>query len=162
MAEVSLVKLPSNECHGTLLMISQHWFRKWLGAVRHQVITSDNVDPDLYHHMVSLGHNEFQCSKLSKKSCRSSCLESQIINIKLKKIFKKVPGPPPKLSASGRRTGSNLEHWVNTERSEQNGYHFADYFSTGFFLIKKYLSWLKLHWSLFQRIQQTISHYWFR
>ena len=58
MAEVSLVKLPSNECHWTLLMISQHWFRKWLGAVQHQVITSDNVDPDLYHHVVSLGHNE--------------------------------------------------------------------------------------------------------
>ena len=52
-----------------------------------------------------------QCSKLSQKSCQSSCLESQIINIKLKKILKKVPGPPPKLSASGRRTGSNLEHW---------------------------------------------------
>ena len=53
-----------------------------------------------------------QCSKLSQKSCQSSCLESQIINIKLKKILKKVPGPPPKLSASGRRTGSNLEHWL--------------------------------------------------
>ena len=57
-----------------------------------------------------------QCSMSSgqnsvkKKSCQSSCLESQIINIKLKKIIRKVPGPPPKLSASGRRTGSNLEH----------------------------------------------------
>ena len=55
-----------------------------------------------------------QCSKLSQKSCKSSCLESQIINIKLRKIFKKVPGPPPKLSASGRRTGSNLEHCRKT------------------------------------------------
>ena len=27
MAWVSLVKLPSDECHGTLLMTSQHWFR---------------------------------------------------------------------------------------------------------------------------------------
>ena len=51
-----------------------------------------------------------QCSKLSQKSCQCSCLESQIINIKLKKIFKKVPGPPPKWSASGIRTGSNFEH----------------------------------------------------
>ena len=51
-----------------------------------------------------------QCSKLSQESCQSSCLESQIINIELRKIFKKVLGPPPKLSASGRRTGSNLEH----------------------------------------------------
>ena len=40
----------------------------------------------------------------------ASSLESQIINIKLKKSFKKVPSPPPKLSASGWRTGSNLEH----------------------------------------------------
>ena len=34
------------------------------------------------------------------KSCRSSCLESEIINIKSKKNQQKVPGPPPKLSAS--------------------------------------------------------------
>ena len=51
-----------------------------------------------------------QCSKLSQKSCQSSWLEYQIINIELKKILRKVPSPPPKLSASGRRTGSNLEH----------------------------------------------------
>ena len=31
-----------------------------------------------------------QCLKLSQKSCRSSCLESQIINIKLKKNQQKV------------------------------------------------------------------------
>ena len=30
-----------------------------------------------------------QCSKLGQKSCQSCCLESQIINIKLKKSFKK-------------------------------------------------------------------------
>ena len=53
----------------------------------------------------------WQCSKLNQKSCQSCCLESQIINIKLKKSFKKVTGPLPKLSASGWRTGSNLEHW---------------------------------------------------
>ena len=27
------IMMPSNECHGTLLMMSQHWFRQWLGAV---------------------------------------------------------------------------------------------------------------------------------
>ena len=27
VAEVSLTKLPLDECHGTLLMMSQHWFR---------------------------------------------------------------------------------------------------------------------------------------
>ena len=51
--------------------------------------------------------------KLNQISCQSCCLESQIINIKLNKSFKKVPGPPPKLSASGWRTGSNLEHCYN-------------------------------------------------
>ena len=39
-------------------MISQHWFRKWLGAIRQQAITWANVDPDLCRHVVSLGHNE--------------------------------------------------------------------------------------------------------
>ena len=39
-------------------MISQHWFRWWLGAVRQQAIIWANVDPDLCRHMASLGHNE--------------------------------------------------------------------------------------------------------
>ena len=29
-----LVIMPPDECHGTFLMISQHWFRWWLGANR--------------------------------------------------------------------------------------------------------------------------------
>ena len=51
-----------------------------------------------------------QCLKLSQKSCRSSCLKSQIKNIKLKKNQQKVPGPPPKLSASDRRTFGNFHY----------------------------------------------------
>ena len=54
------VKLPWYECHCTSLMISQYWFRLWLGVVRQQAITWANVDPDLCHHMASLGHNELQ------------------------------------------------------------------------------------------------------
>ena len=48
------------ECHRTSLMISQHWFRYWLGAVRQQANTWLNVDTDLCHHMASLGHNELK------------------------------------------------------------------------------------------------------
>ena len=43
-----------------LLMISQHWFRLWLGAVRQQAITWANVDPDLCRHMVLLGQDELR------------------------------------------------------------------------------------------------------
>ena len=39
-------------------MISQHWFRWWLGAVRQQAITWANVDPNLCRHMASLGPDE--------------------------------------------------------------------------------------------------------
>ena len=39
-------------------MKSLHWFRYWLGALRHQAITWANVVPDLSHQMASLGHNE--------------------------------------------------------------------------------------------------------
>ena len=52
----------------------------------------------------------YQCSKLSQKSNHSLCLACQNINIKSKKNFKKDPGTHAKLSSSGRRTGSNLEH----------------------------------------------------
>ena len=64
------------------------------------------------HIIPNIGHNYGkQCLKLSQKSCRSSCLESQIINIKLKKNQQKVPGPPPKLSALDWRTCGNFQHW---------------------------------------------------
>ena len=52
-----LVKF-SGECHRTPVMINQHRFRYWLGAVRQQAITWTTVDPDLCHHKASLGHNE--------------------------------------------------------------------------------------------------------
>ena len=48
----------SDECQRTLPMISQHWVRKWLGAVRQQAIDWISVDQDIQRHMASLGHNE--------------------------------------------------------------------------------------------------------
>ena len=52
---------------------------------------------------------------ISQKSCRSSCLESQIINIKFKKNQQKVPGPPTKLSASDL---ANLWEFPTLNKSE--------------------------------------------
>ena len=43
--------------YNTSLVISQQWFRQWLGAVKQQAITWANVDPDLWRHMASLCHN---------------------------------------------------------------------------------------------------------
>ena len=51
------LKLRTCKWYSTLLIINQHWFRWWLGAIRHQAITWTNVDPDLCPHMVSLGMN---------------------------------------------------------------------------------------------------------
>ena len=39
-------------------MISQHWFRQLLGAVRQQAITWAKADSDLCGYMVSLVQNE--------------------------------------------------------------------------------------------------------
>ena len=55
-----LMIMPSDECQRTLLMIRQHWFRLWLGAVRQQAITWANVDSVPCHLMASLGHNELR------------------------------------------------------------------------------------------------------
>ena len=41
----------------TFLMIDQHWFSSWLGAVRQQAIIWANVKPDLCGHMPSLAIN---------------------------------------------------------------------------------------------------------
>ena len=52
MADVSFVELPLDECHCTLLMISQDCFRLWLGAVRQQAITWSDVHLDLGNEIV--------------------------------------------------------------------------------------------------------------
>ena len=68
MVGTSLMKNLPGECLWTSLMISQHWFRWWLGVVRQQAITWANVDPDLCHHMVSLGHNELRlCDQVTTR-----------------------------------------------------------------------------------------------
>ena len=41
-------------------LVSQHWFRYWLGAVRQQAITWTYVDHVKHHHMVSLSLNKFK------------------------------------------------------------------------------------------------------
>ena len=58
MVGTSLMKFLPGECLWTSLMISQHWFRWWLGAVRQQAITWANVDRDLCRQMASLDLNE--------------------------------------------------------------------------------------------------------
>ena len=52
----------------------------------------------------------FAMFETQSKSCRSSCIESQVINMKLKKNQEKVPGPPPKFSASDRRICGKFQH----------------------------------------------------
>ena len=46
----------------TLLMISHHWFKYCLGAIRQQAIAWADVDSDLPHHLASLCHNELICT----------------------------------------------------------------------------------------------------
>ena len=56
-----LMIIPPDECHRTLLMISQGWFRQCLGTVRQHAITWASVDPVPCHLMASLCHNELIC-----------------------------------------------------------------------------------------------------
>ena len=65
MLEILLMKLSSDEYRWTFLMVSQYWFRWWLGAVRQQAITWANVDPDLCRHMASLGPNELSMKMIA-------------------------------------------------------------------------------------------------
>ena len=83
----NLMIMPSDECHRTLLMISQHWFRWWLGAVRQQTITWANVDSVSCRLMVSLGHNE-----LIQKILQSNFILCELISIQHTEANKK--GPP--------------------------------------------------------------------
>ena len=67
---------PWNECQWTSLMVNQHWFRKWLGAVRQQAITWISFDEDLPHHMAPQGRPQRVNSNgvLSHLSMFSICI----------------------------------------------------------------------------------------
>ena len=59
--------LPCSECQRILLLIliSQHWFRKWLGAIRQQAITWTGVYQDLRPHISAAGHSELTQIRLT-------------------------------------------------------------------------------------------------
>ena len=57
---VPLVTLFSGECHRASLMKSQHWFMKWLVAIRQQAITWANFGPDICRHVASLVRQDFR------------------------------------------------------------------------------------------------------
>ena len=69
--DMTLMKFLPGECLWTSLMISQHWFRQWLGAIRQQAITWANDDLDLCRHMASLDSNELINSGLGGNSVSS-------------------------------------------------------------------------------------------
>ena len=54
-----------DECHRTSPMISQHWSREWLGAVRQQAIPWANVDLVPLCHMASPGQNVLKYSEIT-------------------------------------------------------------------------------------------------
>ena len=96
-----------NQCWLTISKILWHSFQ---GDI---CLNTRFIDPqivfEIYTFEITIASLR-QCLKLSQTSCRSSCLESPIINIKLKKNQQKVPSPPPKLLASDWRTCGNCQH----------------------------------------------------
>ena len=52
--------------------------------------------------------------------------------------------------------------FVNSSPPGQNGRHFADDISDAFSWMKSFLFLLKCHWSLFLRVQLTVTQHWFR
>ena len=56
------------EMRRALLMLSQYWFRQWLGAIRQQAITQGDVDQVLWH-VVSPRHNELNSNDCGPVRC---------------------------------------------------------------------------------------------
>ena len=80
MTGVSLVKLPSDECHWIFQTINQYWFRWWLGAVKQQVSAWANVDPDLCRHTASLGYNDLTHSGSAHENTYHVCDKQALTN----------------------------------------------------------------------------------
>ena len=84
MSGAPLLKLPSDECHWTLVMISQYRFRQWLGAVRQQAITWIDAGPDPCLHMTSSCHHVVKspiCIWRDFSPIHQSCSRNACINI---------------------------------------------------------------------------------
>ena len=47
-----------------IIIVNEHEFKQWLGAIMQQVITWANVDQDLKRHLAPLSHNELTCKQL--------------------------------------------------------------------------------------------------
>ena len=57
---------------------------------------------------------------------------------------------------------SNAYSIVNSSLPGQNGRHFADDIFKCTFMNENFVFWFEFHWSLFLRVQLTISQHWFR
>ena len=64
-----------------------NWFRYWLGVIRQQAITSVNVDPELYSHMPSLGHNDLMIWLLQLKLQSIQCMVEYIFENNGRKLL---------------------------------------------------------------------------
>ena len=89
------------------LSLGTHLLAKQIHSVECQQIYCGWYACWLASHRVIYRLCLWQCLKLSQKSCRSSWIESQIINLKLKNNQQNVPGRPPKMSASDWQTCGN-------------------------------------------------------
>ena len=101
-------------------MISQHWASVQATILYEFENYTINISVTSNRWMGSamfyICHCCVMCNSVFKtQSKKLSVLLPWISNHKhkIEENLEKVPGPPPKLSASGRRTGSNLEHWCN-------------------------------------------------
>ena len=153
MAEVSVMKLPSDEYQWTLLMIKSTLVQVMAWAIRQQAITWTNVDPVLCRHMASLGHNElisnqghrcmWFCVTVSNQSTegwkkskfkwwtRHTWKKKSLLNLSSEAWWNRKHDEntgKAVLVDAGIVLG-NERTWVyivNTLRPRQNGRHFAD------------------------------------
>ena len=63
-------------------------------------------------------------------------------------------------SAFSAQVFYNSSHCINSPPSGQNGHHFPDDIFRCVFVNEKFVFWLKVHWSLFLRVQLTTSQHW--
>ena len=124
MTEVFLMKLPSDECHWILLMISQQWCRWWLGAIRQQTITLANVDQIYvaiwYGHLIKVSKSCFT-SLATALHCLKLSLRLNTLRMTWN-VARRLP-----TSASRKKTGHHqgqvLVHHIHQQGTSHRGIH---------------------------------------
>ena len=171
MVEVSTVKLPSGDCHLTLLMTNQHWFRHGLVPSGFKPLPG----PMLTHNDNASSSFLLQTTVETKTWSQQVEFDGQSRQLFFRWYVRNLSILCPSQRQNDKeRIRLMFETWNFYEIDSLANPPFNSYpldkmavisqtiFSSAFSWMKSFVLWLRFHLSLFSGVQLTITQRWFR